>query len=289
MERAERATSVRRLGSRTGRGVSGAALGAWPLPEGGASVQAPAESIAPPLHRTLDGGGGGCGYGESMGLARVVVPLVAAAGFLVLLQCSSSTSAPATCSGTAPMCPVDYCATPVVMEPTACVQGEWAECAVPPPCAPLPNDDAGDGFIHCAAPLSSVCDMDASFGFGGCPPASPSSLPGPWCAANPRVGAILGSCGGYTLLAEGTGTDGVLMFMYPADAGALGAVLAAGDLMNPLCVGGAPDFAIPTSCFGTQGADLLTDFTGPGALPGCSTYDAGLDAADAAFDAADGD
>jgi hypothetical protein len=148
----------------------------------------------------------------------------------------------------------------------------------------VPADDASNpidamtdaGILRCTSPLSAACAPDASI---DCPPEFPDQLPGPWCAANPRSGAILGSCGGYTVLLLGTGTDGLVMFMYPADGGALAAVLAASDLQNPFCLGGAPTFALPIACFSDQGADLLMAFNGPGALPGCSTFDAGQDAA----------
>jgi hypothetical protein len=86
---------------------------------------------------------------------------------------------------------------------------------------------------------------------------------------------VLGECGGYVVLPLGEGVDGLLLFMYGADAGTLAAVLASGDLQEPLCVGGNASFAIPVSCFSDFGDDLPNAFTGPGGEPACAVYDAG--------------
>ena len=235
-----------------------------------------------------------------MGLTHLAVPLVAVAGLLLLLECTSSNGS--ECAGAAPIC-TNYCVTPIVSSPTTCVKGQWVGCddfLCSSEDASMQSEDAstqtdgdadGGAFVRCASPLSTACEPDASLAFGlftGCPPALPTALPGPWCASNPRAGSILGSCGGYAVLEEGSGTDVVTLFMYPADGGDLAAVLVAPDLSLQGCVGGTPDFAIPVACFGPP-AGLVAAFNGPGALPGCSTYDAGLDASDAAFDAAGGD
>ncbi len=138
------------------------------------------------------------------------------------------------------------------------------------------SDDAGgsadaSGTLRCSASLSSVCENPGSY---DCPPSSASALPGPWCATNPRAGSILGACDGYTVLAEGAGVDTTLFFMYAADSGALTAVVFLVNEVAFSCVGGDPSFAIPLSCFGEL--ESLSGFTGPGAAPGCSGFDAGL-------------
>lgn len=145
------------------------------------------------------------------------------------------------------------------------------------------------GGIYCSAPLSSVCDVaDASaftfLGFTTCSPANPTELPGPCCTANPRAGSILGACGGYTVLPQYVDSDSAIMFMYPADGGPLAAVVFAEDVTPTRCLGGAPDFVLSGACL-ENGADFLAAFTGPGAMPGCSTPDAGKDSG---LDAADG-
>ncbi|MGO8993239.1 MAG: hypothetical protein ACLQVI_07910 [Polyangiaceae bacterium] len=154
---------------------------------------------------------------------------------------------------------------------------------------------ASDSVVSCAAPLSSVCDgglFAGEFGFdAACPPEFASELPGPWCASN-RAGAVLGSCGGYVVLPVGYGVDVEALYLYPADGGALAAVILAPNGNPSGCMGGSPDFALPSSCLDT-GDETTMYFDGPGALPGCSTFDAGEDAAtdggqDASLDAADG-
>jgi hypothetical protein len=145
------------------------------------------------------------------------------------------------------------------------------------------SQEAAPPAIRCTSPLSSVCDAGPGQYGSNCPPEFPSELPGPWCASN-LAGPVLGSCGGYVTLPVGDGVDVEVLYMYPADGGPLAAAILAvdGDFAGaPSCLGGSPDFALPTSCFPTANDDTTIYFDGPGALPGCSTFDAGLDAADA--------
>jgi hypothetical protein len=134
--------------------------------------------------------------------------------------------------------------------------------------------DAGSPTtLVCNAALSAICNDDA----GGidCPASTVGQISAAWCARNPRAGAVLGACGGYDVLPEGSGTDGVWLFMYAADGGPLSAVVSAEDLGDPVCRGGLPGFALPLACFSDQGADLTNAFNGPGGTPGCLAFDGG--------------
>ena len=156
-------------------------------------------------------------------------------------------------------------------------------------------NDAGEAeaFVRCASPLSAVCDPDASLAselYNGCPPLLATSLPSPWCASNPSAYAVYGSCGGYAVLeAQGSAANVVTLFMYPADGGDLAAVIVAPDRNVQGCIGGTPDFAIPTGCFCGGGVSLDIAFNGPGALPGCLNYEAGAHQRGDGVDAAEGD
>jgi hypothetical protein len=131
--------------------------------------------------------------------------------------------------------------------------------------------------LRCERPLPvvcSACSPDAYLVSQGCPPQLATQLPNAWCATNPGAGAITGSCAGYTVLGDFLGSDQYTLFLYPSDGGALAAIVAAGNLTVTDCLAGTPDFELPLSCFGDQGLHLLSAFDGPGALPGCSTFDA---------------
>jgi len=128
--------------------------------------------------------------------------------------------------------------------------------------------------LTCGRALSIVCDGDASDSYlvsEGCPPQLPSSLPGSdWCSTNPGAGAFTtGSCAGYVVLPDFFGSDQYTLFLYPADGGALAAIVPAGNLSVTACLAGSPDFALPFSCFGDQGDQLLSAFKGPGEVPAC--------------------
>jgi hypothetical protein len=129
--------------------------------------------------------------------------------------------------------------------------------------------DAGT-LLRCSASLASVCESAGAPDL--CPPSLESALPGPWCASNPRAGAILGACGGYAGLPEGTGTDGAFVFLYAADAGMLAAVFAIGDEAEVSCVGGNADVAIPMACFANLDINIPGPiaFSGAGGAAGCA-------------------
>jgi hypothetical protein len=118
------------------------------------------------------------------------------------------------------------------------------------------------GLFVCSASLAAACETLIN----GCPPPSTANLPGPWCASQTTVSALSGSCGGYNVMTDVT-EDGVLLFLYALDGGTFSGVMAAPAGGLPICIGGASDFALPTSCF--IGGANLTAFTGPGAGPGC--------------------
>jgi hypothetical protein len=192
--------------------------------------------------------------------------------------CSTTNAAPADAGGgnggsCGPPPPADSCLYTCTGNPAPweCTDAGWV--------CPEPNGDCDAGDVlpdaSCQSSLSSLCDSDAQP--DECPPLLVSGLPSEWCARHPQAGAILGSCGGYIALTEGTGTDGELLFFYPDDGGSLAAVVAAPDLSNPFCLAGSPGFQLPAECFG-NGADLTSKFSGPGAASGCAGFDAGPDA-----------
>ncbi len=142
------------------------------------------------------------------------------------------------------------------------------------------DESVGDtgNSVRCNASLASAC-ASGDYPVGVCPPFSASALPGPWCQGHPNSGRIHGSCAGYAVFPVGTGVDTSVYFMYSAASGDLVAALTVSNGESNgngiACAGGNADFAIPLTCFGELGSELVS-FTGPGAAAGCSTYDAGV-------------
>jgi hypothetical protein len=189
--------------------------------------------------------------GLAAGMASLAAVAVAGVVLTALVACVSNTTAPATISGEA---------------------------------GAIGLSDGG--IVTCTTSLTSACA--AATAPGDCPPTRESDLPGPWCATHPTARAITGSCHGYVVLAEPTGVNDVLLFVYDESSGALAALLTAPDLGRVVCLGGADGFSLPTGCFSDYGSDLLVAFDGPGAAPGCSAFDAGSDASASVDDGGDG-
>ncbi len=133
--------------------------------------------------------------------------------------------------------------------------------------------------IVCNAPLNARCDEDAG-GRLDCPAPYARQISEAWCARNPGAGAVLGSCSGYDVLSVPGSAMDLDLFMYPEDGGPLSAVIEVSDGVLR-CLGGAPAFVIPMSCFWAQVApgqdSLLANFKGPGGAPGCLAFDGGTD------------
>ena len=153
--------------------------------------------------------------------------------------------------------------------------------------AAAPPLDDGGRLLRCSASLATACGDPTGVNIPPCPPASANDLPGPWCAANPNAGPILGSCGGYLAVVEGFETDGIVFYLYSAQTRALVAVAVLGDEVTLGCAGGNADFAIPASCFPTVGFQASDTFNGPGGAAGCSADDVASDAGDAGDTGAD--
>jgi hypothetical protein len=130
-----------------------------------------------------------------------------------------------------------------------------------------PTEDTGvPATLRCGASLTTAC-VNPAPGYD-CPPSLQSALPGPWCAAHPTAGSVLGECVGYTVLSETVG--GVeLLFLYSVQTGSLSAVVQNGT--TPVCIGGTTTFQLPLTCLGSP---LSSTFDGLGASAGC-TGDAG--------------